>query len=102
MMMVFSWCTLHAVREVNQFVRYGYLKRLGVHIWLDEDQVTMRCLLALQACSLRAPSGGRRQIAIAAQRHKIEPLPRPLTVFLTILRNGQQSQLSWATVRVRK
>jgi hypothetical protein len=41
MMVMATGRTVDTIRKMNQLVRYRYLDRLGLHIWLDEDQVTM-------------------------------------------------------------
>ncbi len=39
MMVVAAWSAVDAIRQVNQFMRYGHFDRLGLHVWLDENEV---------------------------------------------------------------
>jgi len=39
MMMVTARSAIDAVRQVNQFMCHGHFDRLGLHVWLDENEV---------------------------------------------------------------
>ena len=82
-----SRCAIHTVREVNKLVCDRYLYRLALHCWLNKNQVPVSRAPFLASSGTHAPRRywQWRNKTITAKCHNIEPLPRPLPVFVTVL-----------------
>src|SRR5215467_1382405 len=108
MMVVAAWSAIDAIGQVNQFMGHSHFDRLGLHIWLNENEVPVvgqkmlsgrfdGCMSGVVtfASGLTGPlrrCTRPREIAVAAQYHRIEPLARPAHKLLTILGNGHSAQ----------